>query len=423
MSKAQKPNVVIVGGGLVGLLATLKLSACVQDKGWIVGLVAPVEKSQDPRTTAMLMPSIEMLEELDLWKAIQPTTAPLKTMRLIDGSKRLIRAPVTDFRASEMNLEAFGYNVPNADLAALLEAKISSSKNIVRYDALVESALCETENVTLSLDDGSTVETTLAVAADGRHSILRKSAGIEVKTWSYPQTALVLTFKHSLSHDYISAEFHTETGPFTQVPLPSRPDAPNRSSLVWVVKPEDVEKYLNQKHKNIEQYIENKLQSCFGKIELETAPVALPLSGMTARSFGQNGVALVGEAGHVFPPIGAQGFNLGLRDVSHLADVLTKNELHNDAMLSAYSLKRTADVSLRTAGVDIMNRSLLTDFLPVQAARTIGISALGNISWLRKLAMHGGLGSGLRQAFPKPSILMEKGRGAANQSQSNKAAQ
>jgi len=109
--------------------------------------------------------------------------------------------------------------------------------------------------------------------------------------------------------------------------------------------------------------------------------------------------------------------------VAHLADVLTKNELPNDAMLSAYSLKRTADVSLRTAGVDIMNRSLLTDFLPVQAARTIGISALGNISWLRKLAMHGGLGSGLRQAFPKPSILMEKGRGAANQSQSNKAAQ
>ena len=416
-SKSAEVDIVVVGGGLVGLIAALKLSLSTREKGLTLGLVAPKASSKDPRTTAMLMPSIEMLEELDVWDAIKDQTAALKTMRLIDGSNRLVRAPVTDFRASEMDLEAFGYNVPNADMATLLETKISEDASIVRFDARVETANCETGHVSIKLDDGSVVESKLAIAADGRNSILRESAGVDVKTWSYPQTALVLTFKHSLPHDHVSAEFHTETGPFTQVPLPARPDAPYRSSLVWVVAPDEVDSFLNWNIKKQEQYIEHKLQSCFGIVEIETEIHAIPLSGMTAKSFAQNGVALVGEAGHVFPPIGAQGFNLGLRDVYDLADVIAQNDVQNDALLSSYTRKRMADVALRTAGVDVMNRSLLTDFLPVQIARTMGISALGNINWLRKLAMHGGLGRGLGSALPSPFRLMEKGRQATGPSQ------
>ena len=415
-SKTAKVDLVVVGGGLVGLMAALKLSHVTHAKGLTLGLVTPRMNSSDPRTTAMLMPSINMLEELNVWEAIKPKTAPLKTMRLIDGSKRLVRAPVTDFRATEMELEAFGYNVPNADMIALLEGKIADEASIIRFDGRVEEALCETGRVTLKLEDGSFVESQLTVAADGRNSILRESAEIDVKTWSYPQTALVLTFKHSLPHDHVSAEFHTETGPFTQVPLPARPDAPNRSSLVWVVTPEEASNFLNWKTNKLEQYVENKLQSCFGKVEIETDLHDIPLSGMTAKSFGQNGVALVGESGHVFPPIGAQGFNLGLRDVSELANLIECSDLDSDSLLSNYTRKRTADVALRTAGVDVMNRSLLTDFLPVQIARTMGISALGNISWLRKLAMHGGLGNGLRGALPSPASLMERGRAAVNRS-------
>ncbi len=416
VSKAAKVDLVVVGGGLVGLMAALKLSHATRTKGLTLGLVAPKTGSSDPRTTAMLMPSINMLEELEVWDAIKPRTAPLKTMRLIDGSKRLVRAPVTDFRSSEMDLEAFGYNVPNADMITLLEEKIADINSIVRFDGRVEEALCETGKVTLKLDDGTFVESQLAVAADGRNSILRDCAGIDVKKWSYPQTALVLTFKHSLPHDHVSAEFHTETGPFTQVPLPAKPDAPNRSSLVWVATPEEAQNFLNWKTNKLEQYIENKLQSCFGKIEIKTDLHDIPLSGMTAKSFGQNGVALVGESGHVFPPIGAQGFNLGLRDVSELAKLIDHKDLASNTLLANYTRKRSTDVALRTAGVDVMNRSLLTDFLPVQIARTMGISALGNISWLRKLAMHSGLGNGLSGALPSPASLMEKGQAAVNRS-------
>ncbi len=414
--KTGQSDIAVVGGGLIGLIAALKLSQSIRDQGLKIGLVAPKVTSQDPRTTAMLMPSIAVLEELGVWDTIKPATAPLKTMRLIDGSKRLVRAPVTDFRASEMDLDAFGYNVPNADMIGLLEEQIGEDQTITRHDALLEDALCETGQVTLKLNDGSVLETKLAVAAEGRNSILRESAEIDVKEWSYPQTALVLTFKHSLPHDYVSAEFHTETGPFTQVPLPSKPDAPNRSSLVWVVASSEADNFLNWNIRKLEQYIENKMQSCFGKVNIETPLSAIPLSGMTAKSFGGNGVALVGEAGHVFPPIGAQGFNLGLRDVCDLAESVASNDLSDGVLLSGYSRKRVADVALRTAGVDIMNRSLLTDFLPVQIARTVGISALGNVGWLRKLAMHGGLGNGLRDALPSAASLMERGRAAVNRS-------
>ena len=139
-----------------------------------------------------------------------------------------------------------------------------------------------------------------------------------MRKWSYPQTALVLNFKHTRPHGGVSTEFHTETGPFTQVPLPATASAHHRSSLVWVINPQQVENLQNKSLAELSKIVETKLQSCFGAVSIEAAPQAFPLSGMTANRFAANRVALVGETGHFFPPIGAQGFNLSLRDISSL---------------------------------------------------------------------------------------------------------
>ncbi|MEM9734686.1 MAG: UbiH/UbiF family hydroxylase [Pseudomonadota bacterium] len=387
-------EVVVVGGGLTGLLAALKLDHA----GKQVTLVAPEQVSTDGRTTAMLMPTIDVLEELGLWEGIEEISAPLRTMRLIDGSKRLIRAPMADFQASEASLDAFGFNVPNADMVTLMEEHVAKAKNIQRIDAKATAASCQNKGTEITLDNGDVLHAEIAIAADGRHSTLRDAAGIKPKTWQYPQTAVVLTFAHSLPHNGISAEFHTETGPFTQVPLPLQgrkmpKGMKYRSSLVWVVKPKYAPELVDKPLDKLSTMVEEGLQSSFGKVAVEDQPQAYPLSGMSTDKHAAHNIFLVGEAGHVFPPIGAQGFNLSVRDVVDLTEVLAKN-CGNAS--DAYNRKRKADIRLRTQGVDVLNRSLLTGFLPVQMARTAGISLINAVAPLRKFLMQQGLGAGSR---------------------------
>ncbi|NKB53291.1 MAG: UbiH/UbiF family hydroxylase [Rhizobiaceae bacterium] len=412
---ATKPDPVlypisIIGGGLVGKVATLELASRLNefglDDGQKIALIAPRPETKDKRTTAMLMPAIEMYRRLNIWDQILPLTAPLKTMRLIDGSKRLMRAPVTDFRSSEIDLEAFGYNVPNADMLAALNVAIAESQHIDLFESFAEVETIDAQNACLRLDDGTQITSQLLVAADGHQSTTRKAAGIAVNQWSYPQTAIVLNFTHSLPHAGVSAEFHTETGPFTQVPLPPTKSASHRSSLVWLVSPGDVDKLVTMPKEEISNLIEEKLQSSYGKCWVEGSPVAIPMRGMTAKQFGARRTVLIGESGHIFPPIGAQGFNLGMRDLRDLVAVLTarQGDLGRADVTSAFDTKRQFDVKARTAGVDTMNRSLLTNFLPVQFLRATGLSTLGAVPAARKIAMWQGLGmeSNIPSVFSGP---------------------
>ena len=382
----------VVGGGLVGLTTALALAGSISKHNQRIALIAPTAEIPDGRTTALLMPSIEFLEKLGVWEVCKPHSAPLRTMRLVDGTKRLIRAPLTDFKAAELALEAFGYNVPNAIMISELSELIDRHPSITRIDTTAKEVVHGEVGATLHLDNGEQIDAEYLAACDGKNSKLRQAAGIETRLWDYPQTALVLTFTHNLPHNDVSTEFHTETGPFTQVPLPANDTATQRSSLVWVVTPEQAETLLAKGQSELEGIIEQKMHSYLGKITLEGAPQSFPLSGMTAKCFADNSTFLLGESAHVFPPIGAQGFNLGLRDIIALTKTLEEHGIDNkQQILAAYHAQRTADVHLSTGAVDILNRSLLADFLPVQAARAFGLAAVGQLGWLRKMVMKRGL--------------------------------
>jgi 2-octaprenyl-6-methoxyphenol hydroxylase len=181
------------------------------------------------------------------------------------------------------------------------------------------------------------------------------------------------------------------TGPFTQVPLPGR-----MSSLVWVETPEAAELIVDLKPERLERMIEEHLHSILGAVTLAGPVQRFPLSGATATRMTAPRVALVGEAAHVFPPIGAQGLNLGLRDAAAVvaAAAASRDDPGQPSALARYERARHGDVASRTVGVDLLNRSLLAGFLPAQAARTIGLSVLAAVPLLRRFAMREGVSPG-----------------------------
>lgn len=393
-------EVAVIGGGLAGMVAAIALAR----GGRSVALIAPPAATDDRRTTALMDQSIRFLDRLALWEKLKSETTPLKSMRIVDGTHRLLRAPTTTFRSVEVGLDAFGYNFPNKALTDVLEAAVVIEGNITRFTAFADSIDIGENAVSIMLADGEMLSADFAAGADGRKSKLRDKAGIGARNWSYPQSAMVLNFGHSLPHENTSTEFHTECGPFTQVPLRG-----NRSSLVWVQNPSDAAAGLELSLAELSNVVEERMQSLLGKVSVEEGVQIWPLSGMMAHRFGKGRMALIGEAAHVFPPIGAQGLNLSLRDIMALTDILCdRAELPIPADSGdRFDRRRRADIMTRTVSVDLLNRSLLSGFLPVQMLRAAGLHILSAFPPLRSVVMREGIepGRGLRDI---PAALRQK---------------
>jgi 2-octaprenyl-6-methoxyphenol hydroxylase len=387
-------DVAVAGGGLAGQIAALAFAK----NGFSTVLIAPEDGRTDQRTTALMDHSLGVLAALGIWDRVKPRAAALSTMQIIDATERLLHAPPVTFRASEIGLDAFGYNIPNAPFLAILSEALHELANVTVIATSVERAELSGELATLHLADGTDIKAGLVIAADGRKSVIRHAAGIDVRNHAYPQTAVVLNFAHDRPHNNVSTEFHTKTGPFTQVPLPGQ-----RSSLVWVVKPEEAVEILQLSPEVLNRRVEDRMQSILGKVTVEGGAQAWPLSAATATRFGKGEVALIGEAAHVFPPIGAQGLNLSLRDIENALELALAAQKTGArlAIGDAYDAKRRADIWTRTAAIDLLNRSLLSGFLPVQMMRAAGMHMLSAIPPLRYLAMHEGVapGRGFR-SFP-----------------------
>jgi len=387
MAKPLNAEVAVVGGGPAGLTAAIALA----ESGIGVALIAP-RPAPDHRTTALLAGSVAALETLDVWSRCAINAAPLRIMRIADATGRLIRAPEVRFDAAEIGLEAFGHNIENRYLVAALEAQAAAlSSQLTRVDGEVSGIDVGDDEVTVTLAQGGTLSARLVVGADGRRSLCRAAAGIETTGRRYPQTALTFNLSHTRPHHDTSTEFHTESGPFTLVPLPGA-----RSSLVCVVGPDEADRIAALNEAALNKEIERRSHSILGKIAVEPGHGEFPLAVETARTFGRNRIALVGEAAHLVPPIGAQGLNLGLRDAATIAELVVAARRENSdvgapELLNRYDRLRRADVNSRTFAVDLLNRTLLSDFLPVQSARGLGLYLVDRVGPLRRAAMREGV--------------------------------
>jgi 2-octaprenyl-6-methoxyphenol hydroxylase len=388
-----RAEAIVVGGGPAGLTAAVALAG----SGIATVLVGKRPPSRDNRTTALLAGSVTALETLGVWDLCRTQAAPLKTMRIVDDTGRLWRAPEVKFTADEIGLDTFGYNIENRHLVAALEQRARSLAGLRLIEDEVLSVASGDLAVSVTLKGGDPLQAPLAIGADGRRSLCREAAGIAIDERSYDQVALTLSFRHSRAHRDVSTEFHTPSGPFTLVPLPG-----NRSSLVWVLEPADADAIATLDDAELSMEIERASHSILGKIEVEPGRGLFPLSVATARRFAANRIALIGEAAHVIPPIGAQGLNLGLRDAAAICEVAVATQRAGQDIgginaLARYETMRRSDIGSRTLAIDLLNRTLLSDFLPVQGARGLGLYLIDRIGPLRRALMREGVATGAAQ--------------------------
>ncbi len=384
----------VIGGGPAGLVSALALTAAGVDT-----LIIAASPQEDFRTTALLAGSVTALTALDVWESCRPHAAPLAAIRIIDDTRRLWRAPEVRFTAAEIGLDAFGHNIENRYLIAALQDR-AAKLNIPRISAPALAVVPDRDGVTVKLGAGE-ARVRLVVGADGQHSLSRAAAGIDSDRHAYPQTALTLNLAHARGHHDTATEFHTETGPFTLVPLPGR-----RSSLVCVLDPQRAADVAAMADAALADELERRAHSLFGKMRVEPGRGMFPLAVETARAVARNRIALVGEAAHVIPPIGAQGLNLGLRDAATLAEIIADArrdglDIGAPAVLARYERQRRADVTSRKIAVDLLNRSLLTDFLPVHGARALSLFLVDRIGPLRRALVR----EGVSPAASRPRLM------------------
>jgi 2-octaprenyl-6-methoxyphenol hydroxylase len=387
-------EVAVVGGGPAGLVSAIALAA----SGVETLLIAPAAED-DHRTTALLASSVTALATLGVWQACREHAAPLAAIRIVDDSRRLLRAPEVGFTAAEIGLDAFGHNIENHHLVSALSARAAALK-LSRISAAALAIASDGDGVTIKLPEG-VARVRLAIGADGRRSLCRAAAGIGTDRHAYPQTALTLNLAHDRPHQDTSTEFHTEGGPFTLVPLPGR-----RSSLVCVLEPVQAAALAAMSDADLAEEIERRAHSLLGKMRVEDGRGMFALAVETAHSFARQRIALVGEAAHVVPPIGAQGLNLGLRDAATLAELVADAcrqnvDVGSPSVLARYDAQRRADVTGRTIAIDLLNRSLLTDFIPAQAARGLSLYLVDRIGPLRRALMR----EGVAPAASQPRLM------------------
>ncbi len=388
LNTAESCDVFVVGAGLAGLAAALGFAGA----GRRVALAGASERLGQGRTVALLGASLEFLDSLGAATAIAPHAAPMRGLRIIDDTGSLFAPPPIAFRAQEIGRDAFGWNVENAALAAALEAATAGLANLTRATAPVAGFAFAPERATLTLADGRVFSAALVVGADGRASPSRQAAGISASRRRYRQSALTVIVAHARPHDDVSTEFHTRQGPFTLVPLPGVAGAPHRSSLVWAMSEAEARRRAALDDETLAAEIERQARSMLGAMRIEGERGIVPLARQSVRRVVATRLALVGDAAHAFPPIGAQGLNLGFRDVKALiAATSTSDDPGADDALARYAARRAADVAFRTVAVAGLNRSLLADCPPVDLARGLGLAALGAIGPLRRVVMREGV--------------------------------
>jgi len=391
-------DILISGGGIAGLTA----AAAFAHAGFDVICVDPAPpvterdaQGSDLRTTAILQPGQALMARCGLWDRLADEAAPLQIMRIVDaGGEQPEPRVVRDFRAADISDQPFGWNLPNWLLRRELVAHLAALPNVDFRPGMGTTTLfTRTAEARVGLSDGARVTARLVLACDGRASPMREAAGIPVHTLRYGQKALAFATTHPAPHDNVSTEIHRSGGPFTLVPLPDYKGSPS-SAVVWMERGPRAMELLQMEEEAFNAAMTERSCGLFGPLSLASRRTIWPIIAQRAERMAGERLALMAEAAHVVPPIGAQGLNMSLGDLRALLDLAeARPEGLGDAqMLEAYHKARHSEVTVRVTGIDMLNRASMMGAQPLRDLRAAGLSALYSMAPVRKTLMQMGLG-------------------------------
>lgn len=394
-------DILISGGGVAGLTAAAAFGAA----GFRVICVDPAppvtdagEAGADLRTTAFLQPAQALLDRAGLWAALAPHAAPLQVMRIVDAGGATPVARLTrDFEAADISPDQpFGWNLPNWLLRRELVARLADLPNVTfRPGVGTAAVLTRTDAALVTVTDGRVIEARLLIGADGRDSPVRQALGIGATTHRYGQKALAFAVTHQAPHDHVSTEVHRSGGPFTLVPLPDHQGRPS-SAVVWMERGAEAERLAALPVADFETAMTERSAGLYGPLTLVSRRSVWPIIAQIADRMEGERTALMAEAAHVVPPIGAQGLNMSLADLACLLDLAGQ---HRDdpgarSLLQAYHRRRWPEVKARVTGIDLLNRTSMLAPRPLRDLRAAGIGALYALPAVRRTLMRAGLGVG-----------------------------
>ena len=392
-------DILVSGGGIAGLTA----AAAFGQAGFSVLVVDPTPpvtdrdaEGADLRSTAFLQPARDFLDEIGLWGRLAPEAMPLQTMRIVDAGGPEPEARVShDFQSDNISDRPFGWNLPNWLLRREIAAHLGEMAGVDYRPGTGTTALFTREaEARVTLTDGTRPRVRLVVAADGRNSPMRQAAGIGVKTTRFGQKALAFAVTHEIPHGNVSTEVHRTGGPFTFVPLPDHEGRPC-SAIVWMEEGPKAEALYSMDTAAFEAEMNRRSCGLFGPLTLASRRTIWPIIAQEAEHLSAQRLALVAEAAHVVPPIGAQGLNMSLKDIAKLTELASASPgtLGDRAMLDTYHRSRIADVRARVAGIAALNRISMLSAPRLRDLRASGLDALYGMKPVRTAMMQLGLGA------------------------------
>ena len=378
----QRFDLVIAGGGIVGMSLALALSR-VRKGALSVALIDRAHTSTDDRAFAFSAGSRRFLDALGLWDQIAPEAQPVREMVITDS--RLndpIRPVFLTFGGEAAQGEPVAHMIPESAVLRALQAAIAASSVHV-IEGVVDDAIADEAGTTLHLSDGQTYRANLLAACDGARSRLREKAGIGWHFWSYKQSGIVTTLSIERDHEGRAEEHFLPSGPFALLPLTD-----NRFSIVWSESDDRVPSLLAQDDYLFLEEIERRAGLRFGRISLLSKPRAYPLAFGLARKFGAQRLALVGDAAHLIHPIAGQGLNLGLRDVAALVEIISDQialglDPGSSAVIDSYDRARRADTVEMAALTDSLNRLFSNEAMPLRLMRDFGLGVVDRLPTLK----------------------------------------
>ncbi|MGV6821218.1 MAG: FAD-dependent monooxygenase [Parvularcula sp.] len=389
-------DVIIAGAGLTGRLLALALA----DAGVTSTIIDPAQPGRgghDPRTTALAYASVRMLIRLGLWDAVKDGAGPIDDILVSNGEPKdrfrrggvsggVLHFPSTllpDHRRGDAQLP-LGYIVNNAAMNEVFEAATADHSMIsCRHGQTVDRTEIEPGRARAFLSSGAQIEAPLLVACDGKNSSLRKMLGFRTVEWDYGQNAIAFNMAHTLSHDNVAHEVFYPGGPFAILPL-----AGKACSIVWTETSARAASLMALPEEAFLAELENRVGGFLGTLSLASKPVSFPLRFVHVPNPVSDRVALAGDAAHTVHPIAGQGFNLGMKDIAVLGDVIgtakkTGLDIGHGSVLEEYAHWRRFDTTAMSFGMDAMVRLFSNNIAPVRWARGLGLGLVQKMDPLR----------------------------------------